>query len=50
MLLTDITFEILAEVIGETKMKVTVFNPKDTWDDEVDMTDMDINEDFLTTK
>ncbi len=43
----DLTLEILAEVIGETKMKVTVFNPETSWEDEVDVTDMNINEDFI---
>lgn len=47
---TDIVLEILAEVIGETKMKVTVFNPEPTWEEEIDVTDLDIDEDFLNTK
>ncbi|MFI3251549.1 MAG: outer spore coat protein CotE [bacterium] len=46
----EISLEILAEVIGETKMKVTVFNPETTWEDEVDVTDMDINEEFINLK
>ncbi len=46
----DITLEILAEIIGETKMKVTVFNPETSWDEEVEVTDMDINEDFINIK
>ncbi len=46
----EITLEILAEIIGETKMKVTVFNPETTWEEEVDVTDMDINEDFINIK
>ncbi len=47
---TEINLEILAEIIGETKMKVTVFNPETTWEEEVDITDMDINEDFINLK
>ncbi|MFI3329780.1 MAG: outer spore coat protein CotE [bacterium] len=46
----DINLEILAEIIGETKMKVTVFNPETTWEEEVEVTDMDINEDFINIK
>ncbi len=46
----EINLEILAEIIAETKMKVTVFNPEATWEEEVDVTDMDINEDFINTK
>lgn len=42
----EIEFEILAEVIGETKMQVTVFIPTA---EDVDIEDLDIevNEDFL---
>ena len=43
----DITFEILAEIIGETKMKVTVFREENTWEDDVEALDMDLNENFL---
>lgn len=43
----DITFEIIAEIIGETKMKVTVFKEVENWEEEIDTLDMDINEDFL---
>ena len=43
----DITFEIIAEIIGETKMKVTVFKETENWEEEVDTIDMDINENFL---
>ena len=43
----DITFEIIAEIIGETKMKVTVFKETENWEEEVDTLDMDINENFL---
>ena len=43
----DITFEILAEIIGETKMKVTVFREENTWEDDVEVLDMDLNENFL---
>lgn len=43
----EIEFEILAEIIGETKMQVTVFHPVEA--DEVDFEDLDIevNEDFI---
>ena len=43
----DITFEILAEIIGETKMKVTVFREENTWEDDVEVLDMDLNENFM---
>lgn len=43
----EITFEIVAEIIGETKMKVTVFKEEENWEEEIDMLDMDINEKFL---
>ena len=43
----DITFEIIAEIIGETKMKVTVFKEVENWEEEIDTLDMDINEKFL---
>ena len=43
----DITFEIIAEIIGETKMKVTVFKEVENWEEEIDTLDMDIEENFL---
>lgn len=43
----DVTFEILAEIIGETKMKVTVFKEEPNWEDDVEVLDMDLNENFL---
>ena len=43
----DITFEIIAEIIGETKMKVTVFKDVETWEEEVDSLDMGIKENFM---
>jgi spore coat protein E len=43
----DITFEIVAEIIGETKMKVTVFKEAENWEEEIDTLDMELNEDFL---
>ncbi len=44
----EIEFEILAEVIGETKMQVTVFNPIDqVSDDDIEDLDIEVNEDFL---
>lgn len=42
----DIDLEILAEVIGETKMQVTVFTPVVS-DDDIDDLDIEVNEDFL---
>ena len=47
MVQVDITFEIIAEIIGETKMKVTVFKEVENWEEEIDTLDMDINENFL---
>ncbi len=48
----DITLEILAEVIGETKMQVTVFMPDAVNIDDEDIEDLDIevNENFLNVK
>ena len=43
----DISFEIIVEIIGETKMKVTVFTEAETWEEEIDTLDMDIKENFL---
>lgn len=43
----DIIFEIIAEIIGETKMKVTVFKETENWEEEVETLDMDIKENFL---
>ena len=43
----EIEFEILAEVIGETKMQVTVFNPIDSNDMDIEDLDIEVNEDFL---
>lgn len=45
----EIEFEILAEVIGETKMQVTVFLPADNIDEDIDDLDIEVNEDFLNT-
>lgn len=42
----DIAFEILAEVLGETKMQVTVMKQAPNLED-VDDLDIEINEDFL---
>lgn len=42
----EILYEALAEVIGETKMKVTVFNPSDQYIEE-DEFDPDIDENFI---
>ena len=39
--------EIVAEIIGETKMRVTVFKETENWEEEIDTLDMDINENFL---
>ena len=43
----DITFEIVAEIIGETKMKVTVFKEAENWEEEIEELDMELNENFL---
>ena len=43
----EIEFEILAEVIGETKMQVTVFMPLDVLEDDIEDLDIEVNEDFL---
>ncbi len=42
----DIVFEVLVEVIGETKMMVNVINTTCV-DDDLDMLENEINEDFL---
>lgn len=48
----EILYEAIAEVIGETKMKVTVFNQTDQFADEDDdddfELDLDIDENFIT--
>ncbi len=43
----EVIFEILAEVIGETKMLVTVFNYNNTFESCDDDFEGDINEDFI---
>lgn len=43
----EVIFEILAEVIGETKMMVTVFNYANTYETIDDDFEGDINEDFI---
>ncbi len=43
----DIEFEILAEVIGETKMQVTVFNQANINEEDIEDLDIEVNEDFL---
>lgn len=45
----EIDFEILAEVIGETKMQVTVFSPTINDTDDIEDLDIEVNEDFLNT-
>mgnify|MGYP003297980765 CR=1 FL=1 len=47
MIEVDITFEIVAEIIGETKMKVTVFKEVENWEEEIETLDMELNEEFL---
>lgn len=42
----DVIFEVIVEVIGETKMMVTVFNCCDT-NESVDDFENEINEDFI---
>ena len=46
----DLEFEILAEVIGETKMQVTVFTPLENQEDDIEDLDIEVNEDFLSVK
>ena len=46
----ELEFEILAEVIGETKMQVTVFNQEDIKDEDIDDLDIEVNEDFIKDK
>ncbi len=43
----DISLEVLAEVIGETKMRVSILSPIETYDEEIDNEDMDIDENFI---
>lgn len=45
----EIELEILAEVIGETKMQVTVFLPVESQDEDIDDLDIEVNEDFLNS-
>lgn len=45
-ILVDVVFEMLSEVIGETKMMVTVFACNETYDTVEDFED-EINEDFI---
>ncbi len=43
----EIEFEIQADVIGETKMQVTVFQPVEPIDEDIEDLDIEVNEDFL---
>ncbi len=43
-ILVDIAFEQIAEVIGETKVSITVFSQTEKWDDNFEN---EINENFL---
>lgn len=45
----DIVLEVMAEIIGETKMKVTVFAPIETIDAIDDDFENEINENFINT-
>ena len=45
-IIIDVDLEVLAEVIGETKMQVTVFTPVVN-DDDIEDLDIEVNEDFL---
>ena len=49
-IILDIEFEILAEIIGETKIQVTVFNPIDNEEEDIEDLDIEVNEDFLNLK
>lgn len=42
----DIIFEVIAEVIGETKVRVSILDNIETWEPEDDI-DTDINEEFI---
>ena len=46
----EVVFEVLVEVIGETKMMVTVFNNCNECDNNIDDFENEINEDFLNDK
>jgi len=46
----DIVIELVAEVIGETKMIVTVFAPNDITEEYEDDFENEINEDFIVTE
>ena len=46
----DIDMEIMAEIIGETKMQVTVCIPVVSDEEDIDDLDIEVNEDFLTDK
>ncbi len=46
----DISFEILAEVIGEAKMRVSILSPIETIEEEIEYEDMGINEEFLNSE
>ncbi|XMB66170.1 outer spore coat protein CotE [Mycoplasmatota bacterium zrk1] len=43
----EVIYEVVAEVIGETKMKVTVFDQSDQYIEEEDF-DLDIDENFIS--
>lgn len=43
----DLSFDILAEVLGETKMQVTVFNSEPEDGSDIEDLDIEVNEDFL---
>lgn len=46
-IVVDIVLEVIAEIIGETKMMVTVFTPVDTSEVVDDDFENEINEDFI---
>ena len=46
---TEIVFEVVAEVIGETKMMVTVFTQVESYEPIDDNFENEINENFLNT-
>jgi spore coat protein E len=48
-IILDIELEVLAEVIGETKIQVTVFNPVNSEEEDIEDLDIEVNEDFLNT-
>ena len=49
-IILDIELEILAEIIGETKIQVTVFNPINNEEEDIEDLDIEVDENFLNSK